>query len=120
MASRARQRAERRGRRAENYAALWLQIKGYRILARRVKLPVGEIDLIARRSKIIACVEVKQRRTLDLARQAVPDSAWLRISRAADYWGSQHPHYDQQLWRYDLIAIAPWRWPKHYKDYWRP
>lgn len=47
MVSRKRQRAERRGRRAESRAALWLQLKGYSILARRVKLPVGEIDLIA-------------------------------------------------------------------------
>jgi len=120
MASRARKEAERRGRWAERYAALWLQAKGYTILARRVKLPMGEIDLIARRATVLAFVEVKQRKTLDQALEAVPFTAWQRISRAADHWASRDQRYAALDWRFDLVAITPWRLPKHYKDFWRP
>ncbi len=42
-------RSEKFGRMAENFAALYLRLKLYSILAQRVKTPVGEIDLIARR-----------------------------------------------------------------------
>jgi putative endonuclease len=66
-----RQSAERGGRRAESLAAWWLRLKGWRILARRVRTPVGEIDLVARRGRTIAFVEVKARATAvqaDLAR----------------------------------------------------
>lgn len=120
MARAARRRAERRGRRAEAHAAIWLRLKGYAVLARRVKLPVGEIDLIARRGRTLAFVEVKHRRTRTAAQIAVPDGAWRRISRAAESWASQQHGADALDWRYDLIAITPWHLPKHYKDYWRP
>ncbi len=120
MASRARKQAEQRGRWAETFAALWLRAKGYTILAHRVKLPVGEIDLIARRGETLAFVEVKQRQTLSLAQGAIPVSAWRRIARAADSWTSRDPRLQQLDWRYDLVAITPWSRPKHYKDYWRP
>lgn len=120
MASPARRRAERRGRRAELLAALWLRAKGYSILAHRVKLPVGEIDLIAKRGDTLAFVEVKQRQTLSRAKGAVPVGAWRRIARAADSWTSRDPRLQQLDWRYDLVAITPWSRPKHYKDYWRP
>lgn len=120
MASRKRRQAEWRGRWAEHFAALWLQAKGYDILARRVKLPVGEIDLIARRRGVLAFVEVKQRRTLEAAQTAVAWSAWQRIARASDLWASRDPRFTALDWRYDLIAITPWALPKHYKDFWRP
>jgi len=120
MPSPARRQAERRGRVAEIHAALWLQIKGYTILARRVKLSMGEIDLIAKRGRTLAFVEVKQRRDLDAARTAVRHSAWQRISRAAEHWASGKPRVHDLDWRYDLIAITPRALPKHYKDYWRP
>ena len=120
MASRRRRQAERRGRLAERYAALWLRAKGYDILAHRVKLPVGEIDLIARRPGVLAFIEVKQRQTLDAALTAVSSSAWQRIARASDLWASRDARLTALDWRYDLIAITPWSLPKHYKDFWRP
>ncbi|MEO0607205.1 MAG: YraN family protein [Pseudomonadota bacterium] len=120
MANRARQRAERRGRWAELYAAAWLQAKGYAVLARRVKQPLGEIDLIARRSGVLAFIEVKQRPTLDLAQDAVPTESWLRISRVAANWAGRQPQLQNLDWRYDLVAITPWALPTHFRDYWRP
>lgn len=120
MARRARQQAERRGRRAEAHAALWLRLKGYSILAERVKLPIGEIDLIARKGPVLAFIEVKQRQTVDIAASAVPASAWLRISRAAEVWAARKTQLHDLDWRYDLVAVTPWALPKHYADYWRP
>ena len=120
MASRKRKQAERRGRWAEHYASIWLQMQGYSVLAQRVRLPVGEVDLIARRGPVLAFVEVKQRQTLDVAQNAVPTKSWQRIARAGEAWSQRDPQYQSLDWRYDLIAIAPWALPKHYKDFWRP
>jgi len=120
MASRKRRQAERRGRLAERYAALWLQAKGYRLIAHRVKLPVGEIDLIARRGGVLAFIEVKQRTSLEDAVTSVQWRAWQRIARASELWASHDTRLTRLDWRYDLIAITPWALPKHYKDFWRP
>ena len=120
MAKAARQRAERRGRSGETLAAFWLRIKGYRILATRLRTPVGEIDLIASKGGIIAFVEVKARARRDHALGAVTPASWHRISRAADFWMARRPGYADYGWRYDLIAIQPWRAPVHIRDAWRP
>ncbi len=120
MARRPRQQAERRGRLAEHYAATWLQLKAYSILATRVKLPIGEIDLIARKGETLAFIEVKQRQTLELAQSAVPETGWRRISRAAEVWAGRQAQLQNLEWRYDLVAITPWALPRHFPDYWRP
>lgn len=115
-----RKAAERRGRTGEALAALFLRLKGYRILASRVRTPVGEIDLVAEKAGIIAFVEVKARRETALALEAVSPHAWQRIARAAENWMARRPHYAGHGWRYDLIAIAPRRLPVHLRDAWRP
>lgn len=120
MANRDRRGAERRGRHAEALAALWLTLKGYHVLATRVRLPVGEIDLIARRKSVLAFVEVKQRAHLEDALQAVTPRAWDRISRAAEIWASTKPYASTLDWRFDLVAITPLSRPRHFRDYWRP
>lgn len=123
MAKRARlsrQQAEARGRRAETLAALFLQAKFYTILDRRVRLPVGEIDLIAKRGKTLAFIEVKQRPTLLQCQNAVPFQSWRRIASAAGAWASTKPHLQDCDWRYDLIAVTPRSLPKHFRDFWRP
>lgn len=115
-----RQIAEARGRQAERRAALWLRLKGYSILASRVKLPVGEIDLIARKGRLIAFVEVKSRARRDDALGAVSVQSWQRIARAAEAWMGQRPKLADYGWRYDIIALAPGQMPHHLKDAWRP
>ncbi|WP_084421226.1 YraN family protein [Henriciella litoralis] len=115
-----RQKAETRGRRAEQLAALWLRAKGYRILARRVRLPSGEIDLVARRGKIIAFIEVKARQTRRAGETAVSRASWSRINRAAESWMAKRPALASQDWRFDLIIICPRRLPVHLRDQWRP
>ncbi len=58
MARHNRQRAWTRGRRAETFAAWWLRLKGYRVLARNFRVAPGEIDLIARRHLFIFHIKV--------------------------------------------------------------
>ena len=120
MGDRDRRGAERRGRRAERYAALWLQLKGYRLLENRFKCHVGEVDLIMRRGHTLAFIEVKQRQDLSQAQTAVTAQNWRRISMAAEVWAAQHPRAAILDWRYDLVAITPRSFPKHYRDFWRP
>jgi len=111
-----RQRAYRKGHLGEWLAAFALILKGYRIVARRFRTPLGEIDLIARRGKLVAIVEVKARPTLAEAMEAVSFSAQRRIDAAADLWLARQPDYAQLSLRYDLVAILPGRWPVHVKN----
>ena len=120
MANRDRRGAERRGRRAELYASLWLRLKGYTILETRFKRRVGEIDLIAQRGSTLAFIEVKQRPSHHIAMSAVSQRNWQRIAMAAEIWASRHPQLADLNWRYDLVAITPRSFPKHYRDFWRP
>lgn len=115
-----RRAAEKRGRRAEQIAEIWLILKGYRILARRIRLPTGEIDLIARRAHVLAFIEVKQRRTLPRAQHAVSARAWHRIAATGEAWALRRPRLKDLEWRYDLVAIVDWQRPYHFRDYWRP
>ena len=62
-----RQEAERRGRGAETLACWYLRLKGWRILARRARVPGGEVEIIARRGRPLAFVEVKARATQEEA-----------------------------------------------------
>ena len=107
--------AEGSGRRGEAVAALFLSLKGYRILARRVKTPVGEIDLIARRFGTTAFVEVKARQHRGEEAVALEAVNTSRISRAAQYYVSRHPALAQTPLRFDVIFLAPGTWPRHVK-----
>jgi len=79
-----RQIAFRTGISAESRAAAFLIAKGFRILARRWRSPVGEIDIIARRRSLLVFVEVKARERLDDAAWSVTDRQRLRIAAAAE------------------------------------
>ena len=111
-----RQRAERAGRRAEWLAALYLRLKGYRILATRKKTPVGEIDIVARRGANLVFVEVKRRRTLADRDVALAALDTQRIARAAQWWHMEHPRSAMTPARFDVIVLLPWRWPEHIEN----
>lgn len=115
-----RKAAEKLGRRAETLASLWLRLKGYRILAQRVRLPVGEIDIVAQKGRLIAFVEVKARRSEALAIDAVSKASWKRINRAAQSWMARRGTLSAHDWRFDLIAVCPRKLPVHLRDHWRP
>ncbi len=107
-----RQRSERAGRRAEQVAAWWLRIKGWRILASRVRTPVGEVDLVARRGRTLAFVEVKARATHDQAGFALDDWRLRRVAAAAEALAPRYRRPDDTL-RIDVVYIVPGRLPRH-------
>lgn len=102
-----------RGHSAERFAAMALLLKGFRIVARRYRTRLGEIDLIARRGNLVLIVEVKARSSLEAAHLAVTPQAMHRIEAAADLWLQCQPDHDRLSLRFDLIAVLPRRWPKH-------
>ncbi|MEI4481105.1 MULTISPECIES: YraN family protein [unclassified Phyllobacterium] len=108
-----RHKAYRRGHSAERLAAFAVVLKGYRIVDRRYRTKLGEIDLIARRGNIVLIIEVKARRTLQQAMDSVNPLAMRRIEAAADQWLARQPDHDRLSLRFDLVAILPWRWPVH-------
>lgn len=110
---------EQRGRRAEMLAALWLQLKGYRILDRRARTPACEIDLVALRGRSLVFVEVKTRAELAAAQEAVTPQLRRRLEDAARIWTSRRRSYAEKTWRFDIIAMAPGRLPTHVRDAWR-
>jgi len=105
--------AEGSGRRGETLAALFLNLKGYRILERRVKTPVGEIDLIARRGRVTVFVEVKARSFSHQESDALMAVNSRRITRAAQLWLTRRPDLANQDLRFDVIFLAPFAWPRH-------
>lgn len=112
-ASRERIAAFRLGLSAESRAAMWLMVKGYRIVARRWKTPFGEIDIVARRRRTLVFVEVKARENADEAVEAVTERAKRRIIAAAELWLAHRPDDAQRLIRFDVILVTPGKLPKH-------
>ena len=110
---------ERSGRRAETAAALWLQLKGYRILERRARTPLGEIDLVAARGKMLVFVEVKSRPSFEAALEAVTPELRRRVEQAARIWVSRRRKMQDWLWRFDIMLLSPGRLPRHMRDAWR-
>jgi putative endonuclease len=113
-----RRRAEREGRAAETLAALYLRLKFYRILARRFRAATGEIDLIARRGRTLAFVEVKRRGTREAAAASISATARRRIARTAAVFLAQNPHLSACRLRLDAVLIAPSAWPTHLQSAW--
>jgi putative endonuclease len=110
--------ARRAGRRGEWVAALWLMAKGYRILGFRLKTPHAEIDLLARKGRVLAVVEVKLRGTIDAALEAVTRRQRDRLRRAGAAFAARRADLADAAIRLDLMALAPRRWPCHIPDAW--
>jgi len=112
-----RQQAEQGGRRAEALAALWLQLKGWRILARRVRTPVGEVDLVARRGFVVAFVEVKARASAAEADIALDQFRLRRVAAAAEALAPRFVRSGDDM-RIDAMFIVPRRLPRHLANVW--
>jgi putative endonuclease len=110
------QRAFRRGHFAEYAAAAFLMAKGHRILARRFKTHLGEIDLITKRGRRVAFVEVKQRATIEDCESAVTQQTRRRVHSAANLWLARNAQFQNHDLGFDLIFIVPRRWPVHLRD----
>jgi putative endonuclease len=108
-----RQLAFRVGLSAESRAAAMLIAKGFRILVRRWKSPVGEIDIVARRRQLLVFVEVKARERIDDAAWSVTQRQRARIVAAAEAWLAANPDDSIRDIRFDAMLVAPGRIPRH-------
>jgi putative endonuclease len=108
-----RQAAFRVGISAESRAAAFLIAKGFRILARRWRSPLGEIDIVARRRRLLVFVEVKARANLDEAAESINMRQRRRIAAAAEIWLANRPDESIHDIRFDAILVAPGKLPRH-------
>jgi putative endonuclease len=106
----------RRGRWAETLAVAALVLKGYRVLARGVRTPLGEIDIIAIRGRRVAFLEVKRRPTRAEAEAAIGPRQRQRIRRAANLWLARNRRYAEHELGFDLVFVLPRRWPAHVQN----
>ncbi|MGZ8312584.1 MAG: YraN family protein [Allosphingosinicella sp.] len=113
-----RRETERGGRRAERLAAWWLRLRGWRILAQRARTPVGEVDLVARRGRTLAFVEVKARASDDAAGLALDDWRLRRVARAAEALAPRYARPGDEI-RIDALFIVPRRLPRHVPNVWQ-
>jgi len=91
-------------------------LRGYKILARRQKTPGGEIDLIAKRGKRVAFIEVKWRADETAAETSISARQARRIARAAEYWLWRQPHLRDCEIGLDCIYVMPGRLPEYIPD----
>jgi len=112
-----RQAAEDRGRRAETLAAWWLRLRGWRILAKRIRVPGGEVDLVARRGRVLAFVEVKQRATEEAAGWSLDEYRLRRVAVAAQRLTPRYARDGDEI-RIDAMFIVPRRLPRHLPNVW--
>ncbi len=119
MKADSRKRAETSGRRAEALAAWYLRMKGWRILARRVKTAKGEIDIVARRGRMVAFVEVKWRAEAAALDFAIDEYRLRRVASAAQMVAARFvkPGHSQRI---DVLLLAPGRLPRHIVIAWMP
>ena len=108
---------------AEALCRLALRLKGYRIIASRYRSPLGEIDIVAARGKVIAVVEVKARADYNAAASAISPRQQERLHRAAQDFLSHHPQFQNYDLRFDAMLCAPrahalFYWPVHIKNAW--
>ena len=112
--------AEARGRWAEEQAASHLKQLGFRILARRAKTPMGEIDLVARRRRLLLVVEVKFRDHTDDGLWAIRPQQQRRIAKAAEAWLATQPALTNLDMRFDAIIVNARGTLTHIDDAFRP
>ena len=112
-----REAAEKRGRSAETLAALWLRLHGWRILVRRARVPGGEVDIIARRRRILAFIEVKARATDESAAFSLDAWRLRRVVVAAERLAPRYLRPGDDV-RIDAIFIVPGRLPRHMPNIW--
>jgi putative endonuclease len=112
-----RQAAEARGHWGETVAAWWLRLHGWRIIGRRVKLKVGEVDLIARRGRVVAFVEVKTRRSAAELDLAIDAHRLRRVAAATSALAHVYAPNGEDI-RIDVMLIAPWSMPRHLVNVW--
>ena len=96
-----------RGRRGEDLAAGWYTANGYRVVARNWRCPLGELDVVARRGRLVVVCEVKSRRTeaFGPAAAAVGPVKQQRLRRLAAAWLAENGVHGVEI-RFDVAAVT--------------
>ena len=110
--------AEKRGRTAETVACWFLRLHGWRVLARRARVRGGEVDIVARRGRTVAFVEVKARADAGAADASLDFYRLRRVAVAAEVLAHRYARTGDQL-RIDAIFVVPGRWPRHLPNIWQ-
>jgi putative endonuclease len=113
-----RREAERRGRGAETLACWYLRLKGWRILARRARVPGGEVDIVARRGRTLAYVEVKARGDEQAAAFALDRYRLRRVAIAAERLAPKYMRDGDDI-RIDALFVVPGKLPRHLANVWQ-
>lgn len=111
------------GQRGERRAVWFYRLRGYRIIARNVRLRGGEIDLVVRRRGLLVFVEVKARQSVAAGYgvDAVNRRKKLQLISLADQYLTRHPHRGEV--RHDILSLL---WTgrhfrvTHFPDAFRP
>jgi putative endonuclease len=106
-------RAHRTGHAAEWLAALLLMACGYQVLGFRLKTASGEIDILARKGRTLAVVEVKRRHSMEAALNALTPAQYDRLLAAGRAVLRQRPSLAGHVLRIDTVALAPGCIPRH-------
>lgn len=85
--------------------SIYLQVLGYKILSKRFKTKLGEIDLVAQKRGVLVFVEVKNRKRLGDALSVVDGKTQQRIVNAAKLFVQKYPHEGAKGFRFDVIAL---------------
>jgi putative endonuclease len=96
-----------RGRSGEQLAASFLSDRGYRVLARNQRTPLGELDLVCSDGSQIVVVEVKARSSDEYgsALEAIGPRKTRRLRAAAMWWLSARGMLPCSL-RFDAVVVA--------------
>lgn len=111
--------AEARGRKAERRAAWWLRLHGWRILGQRLRVRTGEVDLVARRGRTLAFIEVKWRDRAEDLDHAIDEYRLRRVAAAAEMLAPRFARPSDDI-RIDVMLLAPRRLPRHLVHVWQP
>ena len=108
---------------AEKIGLWYLRLKGYHCLARNhitgKGTGAGEIDLIMKKGETLVFVEVKKRKNLTTAAEAITSKNQQRTARAAEVFIKTHPNLKYNSIRFDAIIFDSSFIPHHIKDAWR-
>lgn len=108
--------ARKRGHLLEYVALIHLMLKGYRILGFRLKLPQGEIDILAQKGTRLAMVEVKSRTTFEAAVESVSATQQERLWQAGLALQARNPRLARLDLNIDLYTLAKGQWPRHARN----
>ena len=110
------------GKFAEFISKVFLTLKGYQIISSRYSAIrgtcAGEIDIIAKRFHTLVFLEIKKRKTIDLAKQSIFSRQQNRIYRSAEHFLSTHSKYSNYDCRFDAICFNKFYYFTHIKNAW--